>query len=213
MSFRHSCFISYCHGEGELIRPFIEQLRSALDSCLEPYLDEKVFLDADRLRPGYRFNEALGRALCESVSMIMVYVPKYERHDYCMREFSAMEAIERKRLAMLGDNAHGMGLIIPVVLRGRTEDLPAWIRDRRHFCDFSRFTTASRSIRSNSEYAQKVDNISSYIFELYRLFQSSLDDPCADCHSFELPTTKDMDGVRISPQEQIQPFPFRERET
>ena len=209
MAFSHSCFISYCHGEGELIRPFIEQLRTALDSCLEPYLDEKVFLDADRMRPGYRFNESLGRALCESVAMIMVYVPKYETHDYCMREFSAMERIELHRRALLGPQAHGMGLIIPVVLRGRTEDLPEWIRQHRHFCDFSRFTTASRSIRSNAEYARKVDEIAFYVFELYRLFQSAHVDPCSDCRSFQLPRFDTLERARISHRESSARFPFR----
>jgi hypothetical protein len=209
MAFRHSCFISYCHGEGELIRPFIEQLRTALDSCLEPYLDEKVFLDADRMRPGYRFNESLGRALCESVAMIMVYVPKYEKHHYCMREFSAMERIERNRMALVGPQARGMGLIIPVVLRGQTEYLPAWIREHRHFCDFSRFTTASRNIRSNVEHARKVDNIAFYVFELYQLFQSAQIDPCRDCESFQLPPFDALERSRISQHESSAGFPFR----
>lgn len=209
MPFRNSCFLSYCHGEGELIRPFIDQLRTALDSCLEPYLDEKVFLDTDRMRPGYRFNESLGRALCESIAMVMVYVPKYEKHEYCMREFSAMENIERNRMALLGPQAQGMGLIIPVVLRGRTEDLPSWIRQHRHFCDFSRFSTATRNIRSNAEYARKIDEIAFYVFELHRLFQATHVDPCRDCLAFQLPPFGALQRSRISERHAPSLFPFR----
>jgi hypothetical protein len=47
-----------------------------LKSSLEPYLEEEeVFIDQERLQPGFRFNEAIGRAICESLFMILVDAP------------------------------------------------------------------------------------------------------------------------------------------
>ncbi len=63
MAIENSCFISYCHGQHTLMRRFIDELREALNSSIEPYLDERVYVD-DRLVPGYRYNEELaGRTM------------------------------------------------------------------------------------------------------------------------------------------------------
>jgi hypothetical protein len=66
MPIKYSCFISYAHGQEELMRTFVDELKDALKSSLEPYLDEEVYIDEERLRPGFRFNEALARAICEA---------------------------------------------------------------------------------------------------------------------------------------------------
>lgn len=93
MPFKYACFISYPHGQYELMKSFIEQLKKALNNYLEPLLDEEVYIDVDRLEPGYHYNEALAKAICQSICMIVVYSPKYERHSYCLREYQAMECM------------------------------------------------------------------------------------------------------------------------
>lgn len=209
MPFSHSCFISYCHGQGDIIAPFIGQLRDALNSCLDPYLDERVYLDSERLRPGYRFNESIARALCESICMVLVYVPKYERHEYCLRELSAMERLEQRRFALLGDSVdRRLGFIIPVVLRGRLDDLPSAIRNARHFCDFSRYTTASPEIGRTADYAARLDEIAEYVYRLSEGFRRSGIDPCGDCHSFRLPPGPTALPSRVAPNPP-RAFPFR----
>src|SRR5215208_4194003 len=116
MKFKYSCFISYCHGRKDLTKTFIDQLKETLESYLEPWLDEEVYIDEDRLLPGYRYNEALAKAICQSICMIVVYTPKYERHSYCRREFAAMERIERSRKELLDNRADAeVGMIIPVI--------------------------------------------------------------------------------------------------
>src|SRR5215510_8791933 len=91
MPFKYSCFISYCHGKEDLVRTFIEELKKALKRHLDAYLDEGVYIDEERLRGGDLYNEKLAEAICQSVCMIVVYMPKYERHPYCLREYAAME--------------------------------------------------------------------------------------------------------------------------
>src|SRR5713101_965974 len=125
MAFKYACFISYCHGQYDLVKGFMDQLKAALKSELEPLLDEQVYIDEERLKPGYSYNEELAKAICQSVCMIVVYSPKYERHEYCVREFEGMEQLEKQRRHLLGaagDDARGF--IIPIVLRG-DDDVPA----------------------------------------------------------------------------------------
>src|SRR3954447_18759174 len=105
MAFKYSCFISYCHGQEELMKGFMDQLKRALKAELEPLLDEEVYIDDERLKPGSLYNEALASAICESICMIVVYSPRYERHEYCRREFAAMESLEQPRKQMLGRGA------------------------------------------------------------------------------------------------------------
>ncbi len=118
--FKYACFISYSHGEEALVKNFIDQFKAALKAYLEPWMDEEVFVDVDRLKAGFKYNEALAEAICQSVCMIVVYSPVYERRPYCGREYEAMERLEKQRLAHLAGAAGAgfNGLIIPVVLRG-----------------------------------------------------------------------------------------------
>jgi hypothetical protein len=78
------------------------------------FIVERVYIDKDRLKPGYNYNEALSKAICESACMIVVFTSLYESSDYCLREFLTMEQIEEKRKQMLGnkyESTHRM--IIP----------------------------------------------------------------------------------------------------
>jgi hypothetical protein len=98
--------------------------------------------------PGYNFDEALFKAICQSICMVVVYSPKYEDHVYCLREYTAMERIEMKRKEILGNKASNeVGMIIPIVLRGLQEGLPDKIRIQRHCVDFSKFSTASMNMK------------------------------------------------------------------
>lgn len=106
MAFRYACFISYCHGQYDLVKGFIDQLKTALKAELDALMNEELYIDEERLLPGYHYNEELAKAICESVCMVVVYMPKYESHEYCMREFEAMELLERKRDQLLGAAAN-----------------------------------------------------------------------------------------------------------
>jgi hypothetical protein len=208
MSFKQACFISYCHGQGELVKTFMDQLTRALEAYLEPYFDDCVYIDEARLQPGYRYNEALAKAICESVCMIVVLMPKYGRHSYCVREYKAMEDLERARLKFLADRSKG--LIIPIILRGRLEDLPQGVRENIHFCDFSKFTTASPDISKNPEYVKKLDELARYIYDIFGEFEKTGTDPCATCSGFQLPAPNSVQLWQATPQAI---FPLREAET
>src|SRR5688572_10736409 len=98
MTIKHACFISYPHPkQGKQFEKIIDQLIAALEDYLGFFIGEKVYIDKERLRPGYNYNEALSKAICESACMIVVFTSLYASSDYCLREFFAMEQIEKIR--------------------------------------------------------------------------------------------------------------------
>lgn len=191
MAFKHACFISYCHGQHDLIKNFMDQLKAALKAELEVLLDEDVYVDEERLKPGYKHEEKLARAICESVCMIVVYSPRYLRHEYCVREYEAMRRLEERRRSLLGTAAHGSGFIIPIVLRA-DQDIMARVKQHTHYSDFSRFTLATPDISRNPEYVGEIRKIAQVIYEQYMLFRQNGSDPCAACLDFTLPPAPDV---------------------
>jgi hypothetical protein len=206
--FKHACFISYCHGQGELVKGFIEQLKTALKDYLEPYfeLDECVYIDEDRLAPGYKYNAALAKAICRSVVMIVVYMPKYWKHDYCCMEYTTMEQLEEKRMQLVGTSAAAeRGMIIPILFRGKLDDVPERIRKNIHFCDFSKFTTATSDIRKNEEFVKKIEQIATYVHELATTYDDPVKNPCSMCDAFTFTSAPAPETT----QPAVIPFPFR----
>lgn len=204
MPFEHACFISYVHPEPDetLTVEFIENLSSAFKSSLGPYKRNPVYLDAERLLPGYVFNEALAQAMCGSACWIVVYSPLYAEQDYTQREYSAMCTLEKRRRELLGANLpRSYGMIIPVVLRGGEEDIPLALRERLHYLDFRRFTTASPRILRNEMYVDLIDDVAKYIYEIFKLGRLLND----DCDSFTMPPPPTVSPF-VSGE---QPFPGR----
>ena len=187
----YSCFISYPHGDGDVIKPFIENLRNALRSRLEAYVDLPVFYDKDRLKPGYLYNSELGGAICRSLSMIVVYMPRYESSSYCLREFKAMEELERIRLPLMRNHLPAnVGLIMPIVLR-KTKDatgnprLPSWIAKERQYCDFSQYVAGVDF--NHIDVITPLEEIAESIRHLYDAYNELEDDPCLLCDGFTIP--------------------------
>lgn len=201
MAFKYSCFISYCHGQHDVLKGFIAQLKTALKAELEMLLDEEVYVDEERLRPGYLYNEELASAICQSICMVVVYIPKYGRHDYCLREFEGMELLGRQRRALLGPAGDKQDFIIPVILRG-DEAVPDRIKARSHYANFARFSLGAQDIIRNPQYDQEVRKIAQVIYERYQTFQNSGVDPCSACTNFRLPAATEVATWRP-------PFPNR----
>jgi hypothetical protein len=208
---KNACFISYCHGERELMTTFINQLKSALESSLEPYMDERVVIDTTRLAAGYNYNEALAEAICQSICMVAVLVPKYFEHAYCRRELEAMKRIETERFNLLGTAAtHGRGLIIPIILRGEITDLPPAIKDHIHCADFSKFTTAYPPLATTDKFVQDIERIARFIYEMRKQFRRRLLNPSRDCSRFVLPGEAETNAWMPWEESPADPQPLRE---
>src|SRR5215472_15214398 len=143
MSLKNACYISYRHGQFELMQEFIADFRIALCFELEPILHSRsVYLDRERLSGGEFYDHSLAQNLYESATMVLIYTPTYfdAANPYCAREYSAMLVLERGRLDRLlaCGSAVNHGLIIPVVLRG-CRYLPNEIKERRQYYNFEDF--------------------------------------------------------------------------
>lgn len=185
--FNHACFISYIHGEGELGRGFVLQFVDALQGELEQLVDLKarpIYRD-NLIKPGAHWPQALSRALCASVCMVLIYSPVYGKRSECVREFEAMLRIEAKRRRVLAADAH-TGFIIPVVMRG-FDRLPPHIRGARQAVDFSHFTLADAPMSSNPRFVDEVRRIAERIQEQLDALEPLEHQACKDCDDFKLP--------------------------
>jgi hypothetical protein len=208
--FKYSCFISHCHGSGDLTKNFIEELKKELWNTIEQYLDQGVYIDIDRLEPGYKYNEELAQAICQSICMVVVYSPRYAKHSYCLREYTAMEILEERRLRLMEHTfPKEWGMIIPILFRGEEDDIPEKIREHIHFCDFRGYTTFSTKISDNKDYVEKIEKIAMYVYKIHKKCESSGKNLCEDCNSFTLPSEEE---VKSWPVKDKPTLPFHEKD-
>jgi len=171
-----------------------------------------VYRDEERLQAGAFFNKALASALCQSVCMVMIYIPRYfdENSIYCAREFKAMEQLETQRIAKLkkngGDGSNG--LIIPVVYRG-LDVLPKKITTNRHFHNFEPYFLGGKTLKNNKKYLTSIKDIANYIFHRCQDLYSLPKDPCSDCGGFEIPNKSKISSWLNSVLPPKQHFPGR----
>ena len=188
------------------MKDFVDELKKALTDCIDPYLDEPVYIDREQLSGGDHYHEALAKAICESLCMIVVYVPKYERHEYCRREYRAMELLEEKRTLICGkEKLANKGMIFPIILRG-DKDLPDKIKGKVQYCNFTKYTTASKHIRDNPDCVDQLESVAKNVYELYKAFEGH--EVCAECETFSLPDPVDAPPWRPTPP--VPPLPGRE---
>lgn len=210
MPLKNACFISYRHGQYELMKEFTTDFCAALRSELEPMLHRGgVYLDHDRLQGGDLYNHQLAKNLYESATMIMVYTPTYfdAEHPYCAREYTAMVALEQHRLSRLRGTGRGdHGLIIPIVLRG-ARYLPEEIKKRRQYHDFEGFQLGSRRLSRHPRFAPVIREIAAYICDRYQELRELPDEMFQGGEQFSLPDESEIAPFLNTRVEFKLPFP------
>jgi hypothetical protein len=208
MALTNACFISYRHVTDERI---IKDLQDALTTEIKMWVSKPVFRDVGRLKGGQFFNKVLARELCESVCMIVVYIPAYfsSENPYCVREYRAMEQIERRRLQLLrGTGTSENGFIIPIVCRD-WDGVPALISSRRNCYNFEPILTRGKRLKDDGQARAKIAEIARYIRDRHNELSALRRDPCRDCRTFAFPTEA---AVRpwLRKAQIVKPeFPFR----
>ena len=195
MPFRYTCFLSYRHGQNELTRARITQLFEALENEVRQFVDLPVYVDYDRLQPGYLYNEALASELCSSVCMVMAYTPTYfdQAHPYCAREYKGMEKLEAERMALVPRNGDMAvrGLIIPIAFRG-ADRLPREITEKRLYENFDTFALGERKLSKHPKFKHRIKVIAEYVAERYDALIAAGADACGGCLEFRLPSDNDV---------------------
>jgi hypothetical protein len=185
MAIRYGCFFSYAHGRYELMNKFKAALSDAIRCYLEPYFDneDELFIDTEQLGGGDDIDRRIARALCESVSMILIYTPKYEAHGYTRREYAAMQMLEHERGQWYPMPSH---LIIPVIMTMHPGKLPPQITNSSLYVDFSHFTMATSDLKSNPDFLPDIKKIVERIVIHYQ-YQKRYTPVGHDCNQFVLP--------------------------
>lgn len=187
MDFDYSCFISYRHGQREIVQGFVDQFEEALSAELEPSSPLNVFIDKTRFSAGTKLNASIGDALCKSACMIVIYTPRYfdRESTYCTREFMAMQQIEKFRNQLVPSRTKSM--IVPVVFRGK-EDFPYDIFDSQEnvvYADFEKFALGERRILKHPKHFSKIKSIAEHIKSITEMFRQV--DVCKHCSQFQFP--------------------------
>lgn len=209
MPFKYSCFVSYPGTKRQEMRDFIDAIKRELEYKIDPFLDEEVFIDQERLKGGDFYNEVLAQALCHSLCMIMVFTPKYfnKNHLFCVREYKAMERIEQVRFTQLNlQRQSKFGLIIPIIYRG-PRYFPQEIKSKRHYYDFSAPNLTGASIGQNEKCVTALNEIAERIYEIYQICHNNGDDLFAGCNQFRLPTENEVKHWQKQVQAGPMPFP------
>jgi hypothetical protein len=211
MPFEYSCFISYRHYTEDLGVSFIEEFLRALSGEIEPLTEKEVFIDKERLKPGYHYNEVLAESLCRSACLIVIFSPDYfdMAHTYCAREYKAMEKLEKERLKLLANPVKPkLSLIIPVIFRGG-DQMPSEIKNRIHYADFQSFSLRGPKMQKHKDFAPKIREIADYIYNCCLAFDSLSVDPCINCSGFTLPKDADIRKFLEGVIQSRQAFPGR----
>lgn len=214
MSFSHACFLSYRHSDKEKTVKFIEQFVDALENCLDQYVPDGigVYLDKSRLKPGYRFNEAIAQALRESVCLVAILSMEYFRSEYCRREYVAMRKIEAQRRNATGKPATDKGLIIPILVWASEDDVPQDIRNEIHF-DPMKFslTNLRGEIKYDPNQLEVMERIGQMVIELYRSFEKEglCQGAVNCCAAINLPTEAEVEDIWTPRPQTPQPLPSR----
>jgi len=135
MAFEYCCFISYPHGQENVLVPIVDDFVQGLKKELGAQDRRPLWFD-QVLTGGRQVDEAIDAGLCKSACMIMLYTPLYfdTEHTYCAQELKAMQDLEEERLKFLNDKS--AGLIIPVILRGE-----------KRFPEATKYNAAQKELR------------------------------------------------------------------
>jgi hypothetical protein len=123
MVYKYSCFISYKRPPGWTLRAgpggvpaphALSDTAEAFQERLDYFLSLPVpsFRDV-QLEPATKYPEALSQNLCYSLCLVALVLPQYFESAWCVAEWKAMEAFERKRAIQ-----RQQSLIIPVLVGG-----------------------------------------------------------------------------------------------
>ncbi len=192
MTLQYSCFISYRNPRiGENLaqhRKIVTDFYKTLAGELAMHVEEPVYIDKQRLKPGFFFNESLAESLCRSACMVMLYTPTYFHleHPYCAREFRAMEELESARLGQVNHpSMASTGLILPVVIRGR-DWLPPYVSDKRTYHELATLNLLKKRITSHSRYQEAIRQTARYVRGVCAILRET-PEVFGQCTKFKLP--------------------------
>jgi hypothetical protein len=188
MAYEYCCFISYPHGQNNVLVPLVQKIVEALEKEIGAQTDKRVWLDSNFLQGGQILDNEIGAKLCKSACMILFYTPLYfdTEHIYCARELKAMQDLEEQRLKLLKEK--GDGLIIPIIFRGEKK-YP--LGTRWKYYKFTDIEMNDPVEQIPFRYAKEIRSIAEYIIERFNDLKAVAHLNEHDCNQYSLPTAED----------------------
>jgi hypothetical protein len=186
--YEHACFISYKRIRTGLpsVRHFYRRFVDAFQTRLREYLTLELFpyFDAE-ISTGVDYAERLPERLCKSLCLVAILTPEYFESTWCVSEWRAMEALERKRVPSQKQNL----LIIPILLRGDLDHAIKWCGTRK-LLDL-------RTVRDPMQQMSTVRN-RTHVEEIAKQIQE-ISRVLADCECTPSPVKLGPDVVVVNP--------------
>lgn len=209
----NACFISYRHPasaggrEEKLIHNVVRAIKDHFEMVTH---EHQVYFDQERLVPGYQYDEHLARAICRSACMVVVYWPSYLESDYCRKELVTMLDIEKRRREVLGAKLHGCRLFIPMILRGRLDDLPQDLHDGCHYLDYTaQATQPNFNIGDDPKMSERLYEVAEYVKSLCDKLKQSETELFGQCEQFSFARAAAVTTASAAMVAPTQPFPGR----
>jgi hypothetical protein len=214
MPVKYSCFISYTSGWTAEYTRLIDAIESQLKEKIQYYLNIEPWRYSTAEAIGANFQQVIPARLCESVCMVVLYVPSYELSEICIREFAAMEDIESARLALLAPPpGTEYPMIIPIILRKRAKDkVPDWIKRSRNYLDLSSYITPDKELLDALDVPackRRFEEIAENMLEVFDALVNHQPDPCQNCS----PTLPPVHDARVQERWIRQHTPLPSRQT
>ena len=188
MPYEYCCFVSYPHGQNNVLVPLVQKIVEALEKEIGAQIRKRVWLDSNFLQGGNIINSEIGSKLCKSACMILFYTPLYfdREHLYCAQELKAMQDLEEQRLKLLKEK--GNGLIIPIILRGEKK-YP--LSTRYKYYKFTDIEMNDPIEQIPLKYAKEIRSIAEYIIERYEELDAVAHLLPSNCNEYSLPSEDD----------------------
>lgn len=190
MSFEYSCFISFPHGQKNVLVPIVKNFVEGLENEIYQLTNKEVWIDQNFLEGGNWLDQTIGPAMCKSACMIIIFTPLYldKDHVYCARELKAMHELEERRLKLLEDRSHG--LIIPIILSGQ-KYFPRALSESRIYYNFTDIESNNPRHKIQKKYAKELKKIAAYIYDRCRALERVTGALSHDCNGYCLPSADD----------------------
>ena len=159
--FEFPVFISWPHmiqARGEEI---VRAVTRALENRFQDDGGASVFLDVERIKPGYVWDEAVRSSLCRSAVTVVFLVRTYFFSDFCRTEWAISEALSAQRLA----ENRKRSTIIPILL-ARGLPLPREVEKLQFLDEFQELLVYGRDLTSHEKWPGIVDGLAQQIYSL-----------------------------------------------
>jgi hypothetical protein len=155
--YQNHVFISWPNSIEQRGTVIVKELQKALEDKMKSEIrgGGTVFLDINRLKDGYKWDEALRINLCRSAVLIVILVPTYFQSEYCLLEWAVIEKLQEHRLP---ESKSYETCFIHILLKDNM-DLPDEIKKIQVNKDFSALMTYGRSIKQYPKWLKLIDNL------------------------------------------------------